>query len=168
MSEHPGQIYQKPPQSWATLPSGVRYLRTAGIWTPCGFCVLTILAADPSSTFQATSLHRGPERTMLPFAHRCQPMPLPLLSLDTQGQGPGCSSLEEKPHKPSGYHCLAPVILEVLLNLPNLKPPLLLSSLSSVALGMLERYNVIVSGLSGFRWPWALGGKERTEADKPC
>lgn len=24
MSEHPGQVYQKPPQSWATLPSGVR------------------------------------------------------------------------------------------------------------------------------------------------
>lgn len=33
MSEHPGQIYQKPPQSWATFPSGVRYLRGRNLET---------------------------------------------------------------------------------------------------------------------------------------
>lgn len=55
MSEHPGQVYQKPPQSWATLPSGMRYLRTAGTWRSClGFCALTSVAAGPSSTSQAS------------------------------------------------------------------------------------------------------------------
>lgn len=56
MSEHPGQVYQKPTQSWATLFSSVRYLHTAGTWRPCfGFCALTIVAAGPSSTSQASS-----------------------------------------------------------------------------------------------------------------
>lgn len=170
MSEHPGQVYQKPPKSWATLPSGMRYFCMAEIWRPCfGFCALTILAVDPSSTFQVTSLHWGPERTMLPFAQRRQPMPLPLLSLDTQGQGPDSSSLEEKPRKPSGYHCFAPCGSGSPAESPKSQASLAsqqpqLSGLCNV----LERYDVIVSGLSGFGWPWALGRKEQAEADNPC
>lgn len=56
MSEHPGQVYQKPTRSCATLSSGVQYLHTAGTWRPCfGLCALTIAAAGPSSTSQVSS-----------------------------------------------------------------------------------------------------------------
>lgn len=105
MSEHPGQVDQKPPQSWATLPSGVRYLHTAGTWGFCFvFCSLTLLAAEPSPPPRPL-LSTVVLQLVLLFASRCQPRWMPLLSLDTRDQGPGSPSLEVKPHKASGYRC---------------------------------------------------------------